>query len=146
CTAVAFVPTSRKPSKRARHLSTRVSVNTSLGELGKMSDTLLAFAAPLLGADHAMLPDDQVRVALYVAMAAWNAGAPGLPEEERAKVCDGVSSALGPHWEAMRSIYEQLLSDRQELFGYDPRLLIDFEVTRDPDGRRRILAAGASAQ
>jgi hypothetical protein len=103
-----------------------------------IADTIVEFAAPLLRelADPPSLP--ALKQALELAISVWNAHVMALPEwghpEQLDELTRLVSISASP---VMESAVQALDTLRRVHFAEDKRVVRDWEVTIDDDGRAR---------
>lgn len=108
---------------------------------GKVSELMLAFAAPLLDAlerPHTM--DDLQRV-FTTASVCWN-----LPvlertgDPEQVKLRQMLDDAMAKMPEQLRALFEQLIVDREKKYGHIP-FLVNLRVEADGPGFRLVADA-----
>src|SRR5438128_166650 len=130
-----------KREERRQAFRPPADVTISLRALPPMGDTLLEYAHPLISvllpADHG---PEELRAALRLASVFWNSV---LDEEEVDEaipipVRKLVEKLQMTHTQANR-LTEALLARRVQLFGHDPRIAQNIEVSRDGD-RLRVTA------
>jgi hypothetical protein len=98
----------------------------------KISETFLAFAAPLLRDLPSEAPVQRAEEALQVAFTAWNAVifADVLNDDRHLR---NLRSLLA-HKPEVAQVVEQLVVRKRALFADDPRLIGIWEVTKTTDG------------
>lgn len=117
----------RRRAGRRRETSAAEHLPGSALALPKMSDTLLAFAAPLLeGAET----EDDYRSAIGLASIAWNCAY--LPDEawHRAiPACAAESGLSALDAQMFEEMVGPMVAMKRELFDWDERFVVDFELT-----------------
>ncbi|MHB8873227.1 MAG: hypothetical protein ACYC8T_06025 [Myxococcaceae bacterium] len=103
----------------------------------KISETILDFASPLLNALGNAPSDEQVRTALSIAIAAWNAATLDAwkPENAEAEALRrSIAAADESHRVAMLALVESLLERKRTGFAHDLRAVGKWEVLRTETG------------
>jgi hypothetical protein len=98
---------------------------------GKILETFLDFAAPLLSELPSEDPERKIRAALEVAFTAWNAVimADVLNDQHYLdQIRRLTADAAGP-----ARVVEQMIARKRDLFGDDHRLIGTWHVTRTPE-------------
>jgi hypothetical protein len=137
----------KREAKRRALAAEDTLVLTDFAALGipKMSDTLVAFARPVL--DEIPDKDDveQFEKALIYAAMVWNAVTAG-PENELQGHLDAIAgkiaSSAGVPLEGVRLWVERLAQRKLQQFAEDPRMVLDVSAYDNGD-EFRILAASA---
>lgn len=121
-----------KPNLSAKAAPSADRVAT--GSSPKLSATLFAFGEPLLSklGEDAPLPVQKHGMQLVIT--AWNAGAMALPEWGEPELLRQLEQALTQPATAspMRAVLQQLLRQRREVFGADPRAVGEWTLTPEP--------------
>jgi hypothetical protein len=128
----------RDKRERSRHRAAPMVVRFGTG-LPKMSETLVAFAEPLLVG----VPETEEgwRAGLYLAACVWNGVVSGLPEAE---LTAQLQRALGGPPEGP-GLVGRLIERKQRLFADDSRFIFDVR-TRQDGARVHVLAASGLTQ
>lgn len=114
---------------------------------GKLSESLLAFAQPLLeqlGLDGAAEPGEHFEAGLRIAQTLWNAevltrsgrGPHALEQLFQALEREGLPAPL-------RSLLTAMVAQRRTSGSLDSRVLLSVEVVRDPQAAPRVRVSGA---
>jgi hypothetical protein len=130
----------RRREKRERPPQRAAPILVSFGTgLPKMSETLVAFAEPLL----AGVPEteEEWRGGLYTAAFVWNGVVSGLPEAE---LTARLQRGLGRSLEVPRLV-RHLVERKQSLFPDDARLIFDIR-TQQRGERVHVMAASGLAR
>lgn len=128
----------RDKRERSRHQAAPMAVRFGTG-LPKMSETLVAFAEPLLVG----VPETEEgwRAGLYLAACVWNGVVSGLPEAE---LTAQLQRELG--WSPeVSGLVGHLIERKQRLFADDSRFIFDVRTRQDGD-RVHVLAASGLAR
>jgi len=107
--------------------------------LPKISETLVAFAEPLL----AGIPEAEAgwRTGLYAAAIVWNGVVAGIPEAEiTGQLQRGLSSSVD-----VPGLVRPLIERKQRLFGDDRRFIFDVRTQQSGD-RVHVMAASSLAR
>lgn len=107
--------------------------------LPKISETLLAFAEPLL----AGIPETEAgwRTGLYAAAIVWNGVVAGIPEAEiTGQLQRGFGSSVD-----VPELVRRLIERKQSLFADDPRFIFDVRTQQSGD-RVHVMAASGLAR
>lgn len=127
----------RRREKRERPRQRAAPIVVSFGTgLPKMSETLVAFAEPLL----AGVPETEEgwRAGLYTAAFVWNGVVSGLPEADlTAQLQRGLGRAPD-----VPGVVRHLIERKQNLFAADSRLIFDVRTQQDGDRVHVIAASG----
>lgn len=130
----------RRREKRARPPQRPAPLRVSVGSgLPKISETLVAFAEPLL----AGVPETEEgwRPGLHAAVIAWNGLVAGMSDTEIAAV---LQRELGSHVDALELV-RGLTARKQRLFAEDQRFI--FDVRAQQTGERvHVMAASGLAR
>jgi len=130
----------RRREKRERPQQRAAPLLVSFGTgLPKMSETLVAFAEPLL----ADVPETEAgwRAGLYTAAVVWNGIVSGIPEAETSAQLQRV---LGPSVE-VPGLVRCLTERKQSLFAEDVRCIFDVR-TQQHGERVHVMAASGLAR
>jgi hypothetical protein len=132
--------TKRRLEKRARPQPRAAPLVVSFGTgLPKMSETLVAFAEPLL-ADVAQI-EAEWRTGLYAAAIVWNGLVSGISEAE---IATQLQRGLGPSVD-VPGLVRRLTERKQSLFADDLRFIFDVR-TRQNGARVDVSAVSGLAQ
>ncbi len=109
-----------------------------------LSEALATFAEPLLGLFQQMPGEKLLRSVFSLATLAWNEGNPHhpVPAREGMRIRDRLAQEFGSAWADVAPYYQQLIRARRERFAEDRRVITDFRLERDADGKWQILVAG----
>lgn len=109
--------------------------HAALGSLRKLSATLLAFGEPLLSQLGDDAPLSAREQAMQLVITVWNAGAMAMPEWGEPELKLQLEQMLTQPALAspMRTLLQQMLVQRRELYGFDPRAVGEWAVTAQPD-------------
>lgn len=103
----------------------------------KISETILDFASPLLNALGSAPSDEQVRTALSIAIAAWNAATLDAWKPESAEadaLRRSIQAAEDSPREAMLAVVDSLLERKRASFAGDLRAVGKWEVLHTETG------------
>ncbi len=111
----------------------------------KLSETLLDFASPLLGALPPRADADALRHALAMAIAAWNAVTldqwrPGSTEAEWTRAF--LKDADEPERTALLAVFDRLVARKHSDFAGERQAVGKWEVLRAKDGTFDLAAEG----
>lgn len=130
----------RRREKRERPQQRVAPLLVSFGTgLPKISETLVAFAEPLL----AGIPEAEAgwRTGLYAAAMVWNGVVAGIAEAEiTGQLQRGFGSSVD-----VPALVRRLIERKQSLFADDPRLIFDVRTQQSGD-RVHVLAASGLAR
>jgi hypothetical protein len=130
----------RRREKRERPQRRAAPLLVSFGTgLPKISETLVAFAEPLL----AGIPEAEAgwRTGLYAAAIVWNGVVAGIPEAEiTGQLQQGFGSSVD-----VPGVVRRLIERKQSLFADDPRFIFDVRTQQSGD-RVHVMAASGLAR
>jgi len=130
----------RRREKRERPQERAAPLQVSFGTgLPKISETLVAFAEPLL----AGIPEAEAgwRTGLYAAAIVWNGVVAGIPEAEiTMQLQRGFGSSVD-----VSGLVRRLIERKQSLFADDPRFIFDVR-TQQSGERVHVMAASGLAR
>lgn len=130
----------RRREKRAQPQQRAAPLAVSFGTgLPKMSETLVAFAEPLLG-DVPQI-ESEWRPGLYAAAIVWNGLVSGIAEAE---ITRQLQRALDPSVDAV-GLVRRLAERKQTLFAEDLRFIFDVR-TRQNGARVDVIAVSGLAR
>lgn len=96
--------------------------------LGKMSDTILAFATPLL---EGPLTEQDMRDAIGLAVIAWNVSF--LPDASWREALDAIDHPPSDEPDRVEELVVEMASLRQLVFADDNRFIVDFQLSFERD-------------
>jgi hypothetical protein len=130
----------RRREKRERPQPRVAPLLVSFGTgLPKISETLVAFAEPLL----AGIPEAEAgwRTGLYAAAIVWNGVVAGISEAEiTGQLQRGFASSVD-----VPGLVRRLIERKQSLFAHDPRFIFDVRTQQSGD-RVHVMAASGLAR
>ena len=100
----------------------------------KLSQSLIAYAQPVLRPLGPGAHNDMYRSAFSFAVLCWNLGllehqdGPASTTALRAQMTAMIADAPPKEQDEIKSVFEKLLADRVAVYGDDPRLIVDFDV------------------
>lgn len=102
--------------------------------LGKLSATLFDFGEPLLSQLGDDAPLSARKQAMQLVITVWNAGAMALPEWGEPELLRQLERTLAEPTIASPTcgLLKQLLVQRRERFGYDPRTVGEWSLVPEP--------------
>ena len=102
--------------------------------LGKLSETLFAFGEPLLSQLGDEAPLAARKQAMQLVITVWNAGAMALPEWGQPELLRQLERTLAEPAVASPTcgLLKQLLVQRRERFGHDPRAVGEWALLPEP--------------
>lgn len=110
-----------------------------------ISATLLAFARPLLQAVGAPASADEMNSLLRVAVTVWNAVVLEQSGHAGRYLAEARGLVEAQALPAAARVFEALVEWKHQAFEDDRRLILDYRVVQDPQGRLGVEVSAGSA-